>query len=226
MWGRTSICCIRAPNTSSSNSRPRVGANNWGDSCRNITIAPTRAPGGTNEKEAIRISQRSELQLPPLAGGELFICTYASKRQKATTHTPVRGKLTTHRILRITSGLQLTPPRVGRTTENAWFSFNSRPVWGSERVCTDKTLLAVALQPTPHGGRTQEDALRLLDFLATTHALCGGRTAVVPISLFAEKLQPTSPCVGERPWLDVGGAVTDTSTHAPAWGRMGLGAQN
>ena len=148
VWGRTSICCIRAPNTSSSNSRPRVGTNNWGDSCRNITIAPTCAPGGTNEKEAIRISQRSELQLPPLAGGE-----------------PVASLTST-----VQGILQLTPP------------------CGGEPFCA---------LPRPYF------------FQAPTHAPVWGRTAVVPISLFAEKLQPTPPRGGERDW----GRRTDADTY-------------
>ena len=141
VWGRTSICCIRAPNTSSSNSRPRVGANGkkvvkfteskyfnsrprvganperphpqilrnsfnscpcegerpWLDVGGAVTDTSTHAPGGTNEKEAIRISQRSELQLPPLAGGEQFTICHKIIQGRSNSRPSVGERTGSHR---------------------------------------------------------------------------------------------------------------------------------
>ena len=76
--------------------------------------------------------------------------------------------------------LQLTPPRGGEL-----------PSWISSMRYLPST-------HAPAWGRTLGGLFYGIKRFPSTHAPAWGRTAVVPISLFAEKLQPTSPCGGER----------------------------
>lgn len=57
------------------------------------------------------------LNSPPWGG--LFICTYASKRQKATTHAPEWGRTDDVPLKKYEYELQLTPPGGANAHEGA-----------------------------------------------------------------------------------------------------------
>lgn len=119
------------------------------------------------------------LQLTPRVGGEPLMVDSISVAPGASTHAPRVGANVGQNVLR--TGFRALNSRPPRGDAHGDFIVpvsltycNSLPERGERRICAVKKGISNT----------------------TTHAPVGGRTADVPISLFAEKLQLTPPRVG------------------------------
>ena len=118
---------------------------------------------------------------PPVWGG-LFICTYASKRQKATTHAPCAGTNKGVRSICCTRVSFNSRPHAGANDShqvhtNPIGNFNSRPPCGGEQENARMKIPRYGLQLTPPcWGEPYQMRHKPGTFCTSTHAPCGGRT--------------------------------------------------
>ena len=143
------------------------------------------------------------LQLPPPVWGGLFICTYASKRQKATTHAPCAGTNKGVRSICCTRVSFNSRPHAGANDShqvhtNPIGNFNSRPPCGGEPTWAPRSLRLSSFNSRPRVGEPPP------------RKIPASRCTV---------LQLTPPCGGEPYGTIIVLGELRAPTHAPVWGR-------